>query len=78
MARSVTIYKEVEVDIDLSDFDTDDLIAELRSRDCQVDGGGKLDPFLLDQLYQATVFSMQDKQQDLVKELVYQGIGKII
>ena len=27
-----TIYTEVEVDVDLSDFDTDDLIEELESR----------------------------------------------
>ena len=28
-----TIYTEVEVDVNLSDFDTDDLIEELESRD---------------------------------------------
>ena len=28
-----TIYTEVEVDVDLGDFDTDDLIEELESRD---------------------------------------------
>lgn len=33
-----TIYTEVEVDIDLSDFDTDDLIEELESR-----GSGVMD-----------------------------------
>jgi hypothetical protein len=27
-----TIYTEVEVDVDLSDFDTDDLLEELESR----------------------------------------------
>lgn len=27
-----TIYKEVEIDVDLSDFDTDDLLEELESR----------------------------------------------
>jgi hypothetical protein len=27
-----TVYTEVEVDVDLSDFDTDDLIEELESR----------------------------------------------
>ena len=27
-----TIYTEVEVEVDLSDFDTDDLIEELESR----------------------------------------------
>ena len=32
-----TIYTEVEVDVDLSEFETDDLIEELESR---VGGGG--------------------------------------
>jgi hypothetical protein len=27
-----TIYKEVEVDVDMSDFDTEDLLEELESR----------------------------------------------
>jgi hypothetical protein len=33
-----TIYTEVEVDVDLSDFDTDDLLEELESR-----GSGVMD-----------------------------------
>jgi len=38
-----TMYKEVEVDVDLSDFDTDDLIEELESRGAGVTdyGDGK-------------------------------------
>lgn len=29
----VTVYKETEIDVDLSDFETSDLIDELKSRD---------------------------------------------
>lgn len=29
---SITVYKEVEIDVDLSDFSDDDLVAELRQR----------------------------------------------
>jgi hypothetical protein len=38
-----TIYTEVEVDVDLSDFETDDLIEELESRGSAVTdyGDGK-------------------------------------
>jgi hypothetical protein len=32
MSKYKTIYKEVEVDVDLSDFDTKDLLEELESR----------------------------------------------
>ena len=30
--RAVTVYKEVEVDVDLDEFDTADLVEELESR----------------------------------------------
>jgi len=32
MSRCKTVYTEVEVDIDMSDFDTEDLLDELESR----------------------------------------------
>lgn len=32
MSRTKTVYTEVEVDIDISDFETEDLLDELESR----------------------------------------------
>ena len=70
-----TIYTEVEVDVDLSDFDTDDLIEELESR-----GSGVLDygdgKEILQTIYENRRLG-KDYQQEL-DELIYVAIGKIV
>jgi hypothetical protein len=38
-----TVYTEVEVDVDLGDFDTDDLLEELESRGKLLPSEGKYD-----------------------------------
>ena len=70
-----TIYTEVEVDVDLSDFDTDDLIEELESRGLGVldYGDGKE---VLESIYQKRRLG-QDYQLEL-EALIYLGLGKII
>ena len=64
---------EVEVDVDLEDFDTDDLIEELQSRDV-VYRGGSAD--ILNQIYMAKVRG-QDYTK-LVDDLIYNTLGKIV
>ena len=63
-----TIYTEVEVDVNLSDFDTDDLIEELESR-----GSGALDygdgKEVLEAIYLKRRLR-QDYQQELDLQLV--------
>ena len=70
-----TIYTEVEVDVNLSDFDTDDLIEELDSR-----GSGALDygdgKEVLEAIYLKRRLR-QDYQQEL-DQLIWLGLGKII
>jgi hypothetical protein len=70
-----TIYTEVEVDVNLSDFDTDDLIEELESR-----GSGVLDygdgKEVLEAIYLKRRLG-QDYQQEL-DQLIWLGLGKII
>ena len=70
-----TIYTEVEVDIDLSDFDTDDLIEELESRgSAALDyGDGKE---VLQSIYEKRRLG-QDYQTEL-ETLIYLGLGRII
>ena len=70
-----TIYTEVEVDVDLSDFDTDDLIEELESRGSGVmDYGDGKD--ILRVIYEKRRLG-QDYQTEL-EQLIYLGLGKII
>jgi len=70
-----TMYKEVEVDVDLSDFDTDDLIEELESR-----GSGTLDygdgKEVLEAIYEKRRVG-RDYQTEL-DQLIWLGLGKIV
>jgi hypothetical protein len=70
-----TMYKEVEVDVDLSDFETDDLIEELESR-----GSGTLDygdgKEVLEAIHEKRRLG-QDYQTEL-EALIYLGLGKFV
>jgi hypothetical protein len=70
-----TIYTEVEVDVNLSDFDTDDLIEELESRGAGTTdyGDGKE---VLEAIYEKRRLG-KDYQQEL-DQLIWLGLGKII
>jgi len=68
-----TIYTEVEVDVDLSEFDTDDLIEELASRGSGVTGNGKE---LLQAIHEKRRLG-KDYQTEL-DQLIWQGLGKFI
>lgn len=70
-----TIYTEVEVDVDLSDFDTDDLIEELESRGSgAVNYGDGTD--VLRVIYEKRRLG-EDYQTEL-DQLIYLGLGKIV
>jgi hypothetical protein len=70
-----TMYKEVEVDVDLSDFETDDLIEELESRGSAVmdygDGKEILETIWLKRR------QGRDYQTEL-EQLIWLGLGKVI
>lgn len=69
------VYQEVEVEVELDDFDTEDLIEELERRGAGSGefGDGKE---LLETIYQKRRLG-QDYQQDLDK-LIWTGLGKIL
>ena len=69
------MYKEVEVDVDLSDFDTDDLIEELESRGSGTGefGDGKE---LLQVIYENRRLG-KDYQTEL-DQLIWLGLGRIL
>lgn len=64
------------VDVDLADFDTDDLIEELEKRGKGIEVGSKTGTELLTAIYEKRRLG-QDYQRDL-DELIYVGIGKVI
>ena len=70
-----TIYTEVEVDVDLSDFDTDDLIEELESRGAGATEYGDGKEILLS-IYEKRRLG-KDYQTEL-EQLIWLGLGKFI
>jgi hypothetical protein len=69
-----TVYTEVEVD--LADFDTDDLIEELESRGKGIEVASQSGTELLSSIYEKRR-NGQDYQREL-DELIYVGIGRIV
>jgi len=70
------VYKEVEVDVDLSDFDDNELIEELANRGHNFDIHGPNPPELVTKIYENRRLG-KDYQQEL-DELIYATLGKII
>ena len=69
------VYKEVEVEVDLEDFDTDELIEELeRTGTGTVDYGNGTE--VLQAIYEKRRLG-QDYQQEL-DQLIWLGLGKIV
>ena len=70
-----TIYTEVEVDVDLTDFGTDDLIEELESRGAGTGefGDGK---DILVTIYEKRRLG-KDYQTEL-DQLIWMGLGKVV
>jgi hypothetical protein len=72
-----TIYTEVEVDVNLGDFDTDDLREELESRgELPVEHGGDATE-LLQAIWLKRRVGRTDYQTEL-DQLIYAGLGHII
>jgi hypothetical protein len=72
-----TVYTEVEVDVDLSDFETEDLLDELASRSSlpmEEDFHGKE---LLEQIWLKRRVGNHDYQTEL-DQLIYQVTGHIV
>jgi hypothetical protein len=70
-----TVYVESEVDVELTDFDTDDLIEELESRGMNFEVANQTGTELLTVIYQKRRLG-QDYQREL-DDLIYIGIGRI-
>jgi hypothetical protein len=72
-----TVYTEVEVDVDLGDFDTEDLREELESRgELPVEYGGNATE-LLQAIWLKRRVGRTDYQQEL-DQLIYAGLGRVV
>ena len=71
------VYKEVEVDVDLSDFDTEDLIEELESRGSSALNNESNAKDLVEKIWLKRRMGNNDYQTELDK-LIYTVLGKIV
>jgi hypothetical protein len=71
-----TIYKEVEVDVDLDDFDDDDLIEEIERRNLGVDIAPDNAKELIDAIYHLRRLG-RDYEQEL-DQLIYAVTGRAV
>jgi hypothetical protein len=80
MSRYKTIYTDVEVDVDMSEFDTDDLIEELENRGVGYNTKG-VDAdemrLLLESIWHKRRLGNPDYQTELDR-LIYGVLGKIV
>ncbi len=80
MSRYKTVYTEVEVDVDMSEFDTDELIEELESRGQDYNTRG-VDAdemrLLLESIWQKRRMGNPDYQTELDR-LIYGVLGKVV
>lgn len=71
-----TVETYVEVDVELTDFDTDDLIEELESRGMGMEVASQSGTEIVTAIYEKRRLG-QDYQREL-DELIYVAIGKIV
>lgn len=72
------VYKEVEIDVDLSDFETGDLIEELETRgELPTSSGPYGSKDLVEQIWMKRRMGNHDYQSEL-DQLIYNVTGHII
>ena len=72
-----SVYKEVEVDINLGDFETDDLLDELESRGELPADSQHNAKDLLNAIWLKRRMGRTDYQTEL-DQLIYAGLGQIV
>lgn len=72
-----TVYTEVEVDVDLDDFDDYDLIEELERRGKGFEVSGITPTELVRTIYEKRRMGNHDYQREL-DELIYVALGKVV
>jgi len=71
-----TVYTEVEVDVDISEFDTDDLLEELEERGALPPEGNINAKELVEQMYYLR--RQGQPYEHLMDDLMYAVIGRIV
>jgi len=70
---SKTVYTDIEVDVDISDFETTDLIEELELRGIPINDSLKE---MVDKIYQKK--RLNQNYEPELNELIYSVLGKFV
>jgi len=70
---SKTVYTDIEVDVDISDFETTDLIEELELRGIAIDDSMKE---MVNKIYQKK--RLNQNYEPELNELIYSVLGKFV
>jgi hypothetical protein len=75
MTRSVNVHTYIDIDVDLEDIDTDDLIEELKSRNT-----GPIDNSLEDvtEMFYAFKLGKTDRAIEIAKKIACDYTGRIL
>ena len=77
MSKYKTVYTEVEVDVDISEFETDDLLDELASRGSLPQEADDTAKEILEAIWLKRRNGNNNYQEELDK-LIYQVLGHVI
>lgn len=75
MRRTVPVSTYVDIDVDLEDIDTDDLIEELKSRNIDSPTG---DPDDVTEMFYAFKLGKTDRAIELAKKIACDYTGRIL
>ena len=75
MSRTVSVNTWVDVDVDLEDIDTDDLIEELQARNVGVPEGSIEDVL---EMFYAFKLNRTDRAMELAKKIAQDHTGRIL
>lgn len=76
VSKYKTVYTEVEVDVDISEFDTEDLLDELEARgSLPVEGSGEVEE-IVENIWMLRRYG-KDYQREL-DDLIYKVLDKIV
>ena len=77
MSKYKTIYTEVEVDVDISEFETDDLLDELEARGALPAEANFDAKEMLEKIWMKRRLGKDNYQEEL-DQLIYQVLGHVV
>lgn len=75
MTRSVNVHTYIDIDVDLDEIETDDLIEELKSRNVAAPEG---DPEDVTEMFYAFKLGNTDRAMELAKKIACDHTGRIL